>query len=257
MKTQKFRSEPARNQEEVRSRMEALLGKKALEEINDSWILLVGAGVGGTYVAYDLARKGYNLKICDGDKVRSANLGTQKYGEKDLGKNKAVVAARNSTQRSSLPIEAVGIPYTFDEAVKKGSDVKADVVVAFTDSFLSRFEVSEHFYQGRPVISAGLGESGTWGWAFIQEPGGACLRCCLPEVDPNKASGCFGLTIDSVKLTSSLVTYGVDTLVLDQSFRKRDWNYRKVDLSGFSASTDEMKQVKRKESCELCRSFKE
>lgn len=257
MKIQKFRSDPPDRQGQVRSRMETLLGKDALDEINDTWVLIVGAGVGGTYVAYDLARKGYNLKICDGDVVRPANLGTQKYGEKDLGENKAIVAARNSTERTSLPVEAIGIPYMFDEAVKEKIDLNVDVVVAFTDSFLSRFEVSEYFYQKRPVISAGLGESGTWGWTFVQEPGEACLRCCFPKVDLNKTAGCTGLTGDSAKLTSSLVTYGVDTLVLDHKFRKRDWNYRKVDLSGFSASPDELNQVEKKEGCELCGSIKE
>jgi molybdopterin/thiamine biosynthesis adenylyltransferase len=182
LKFQKFRSDPPDQQGQVRSRMETLLGKDALDKINGTWILIVGAGVGGTYVAYDLARKGYNLKICDGDKVKLANLGTQKYGEKDLGENKAVVAAKHSTKRTSLSVKAIGIPYVFAEAVRKKIDLNADVVIAFTDSFLSRFEVSEYFYQERPVISAGLGESGTWGWNFVQEPGEACLRCCFCNV---------------------------------------------------------------------------
>lgn len=236
--------------------METLLGEKALEEISQSWVLIVGAGVGGTYVAYDLARKGYNLKLCDGDGVELANLGIQKYGREDLGDSKAVAAAKHSVERSSLSMEAIGIPYMFSEAVSREIDLSADVVVAFTDSFLSRFEVSEYFYRERPVVFAGLGESGTWGWTFIQEPGEACLRCCLPEADPHKTAGCSGLTVDSVKLTSSLVTYGVGTLVLDQSFRKRDWNYRKIDLSGFSATPDEIQHVKKKEGCNLCSNIK-
>lgn len=236
--------------------METLLGEKALAEINQSWVLIVGAGVGGTYVAYDLARKGYNLKICDADNVELANLGTQKYGLEDLGSNKSKAAARYSVERSSLPMEAVSIPYMFSEAANNSVDLSADVVVAFTDSFLSRFEVSEYYYQEKPVVFAGLGDSGTWGWVFVQEPGYACLRCCLPDVDPNQTGSCTGLTVDSVKLTSSLVTYAVDSLAVDHEYRKRNWNYRKIDLSGYSASPGQLTQVKRRNNCELCGQFK-
>ena len=256
MKTQEFSSNFPENQQKVRARMETMLGAEALEKISDTWVLLVGAGVGGTYVAHDLARKGYKLKICDGDEVRKENLGTQKYEKQDLGRNKAIATAERSTKKTSLSVKTIGIPYMFSEAVKKGINLEADIVIVFTDSFLSRFEVSEYFYKEKPVVSAGLGESGTWGWTFIQEPNKACLRCCFPEVDPNKTAGCTGLTIDTAKLVSSLVTYAVDTLVLDHENRKRDWNYRKIDLSGFSASSDVRKNLERKENCELCNRFR-
>ncbi|MBS3787565.1 ThiF family adenylyltransferase [Candidatus Bipolaricaulota bacterium] len=225
--------------------------------MGETWVLLVGAGVGGTYVAHNLARKCYNLNVCDGDEVRTENLGTQKYGKEDVGRSKAIVTAEYSAKRTSLPVKTVGVPYMFSEAVKKGINLEANIVIAFTDSFLSRFEVSEYFYEEKPVVSAGLGESGTWGWAFIQKPEKACLRCCFPEVNPNKTAGCTGLTIDSVKLTSSLVTYAVDTLVLDHYYRERSWNYRKIDLSGFCACPDEKVKIKRSEECGLCGNFKE
>lgn len=252
MNLKKFESNPARKQRKVRSRMETLLGEKALDKINQSWVLIVGAGVGGTYVAHDLARKGYNLKICDGDKVELANLGTQKYVKKDLGKNKAVATAKHSVEKTSLHTKTVGIPYMFSQAVNKGIDLFADVVVCFTDSFLSRFEVAEYFYEVRPVVFAGLGESGTWGWSFVQKPYKACLRCFFPDVDPNLNGSCSGLSIDSVKLTSSLVTYAVDSLILNHKFRKRKWNYREIDLSGYSASYDRIKKIERRKDCELC-----
>ena len=256
MKTQECSSKFLEDQHKVRTRMETLLGTEALDKISETWVLLVGAGVGGTDVAHDLARKGYNLKICDGDEVRKENLGTQKYRKQDLDRNKAIVTVERSTKRTSLPVKTVGIPCMFSEAVKREVNLEVDLVVAFTDSFLSRFEVSEYFYKEKTVVSVGLGESGTWGWAFVQEPSKACLRCCFPRVTPNKTAGCTGLTVDTAKLTSSLVTYAVDTLVLDHDYRKRSWSYRKIGLSGFSASSDVSINMESREDCELCNRFR-
>jgi molybdopterin-synthase adenylyltransferase len=105
-------------------------------------LTLCGAGALGSHLADNLARQGVkNLRVIDRDRVEEHNVGTQLYGESDIGAWK-VEALRNRLFRAvGIEIDAIGKDLSERNArtLLKGSGV---VIDAF-DNAASRRLVQE------------------------------------------------------------------------------------------------------------------
>ena len=118
-------------------------GADVLAELRDVQVVLCGAGAVGSNLADNLARQGFaKLRVIDHDRIEEHNVGTQLYGESEVGVWK-VEALRNRLFRATgVEIEAVrtlGVPclhvglfedyceVLWDEGYRVPRDVAGDV----------------------------------------------------------------------------------------------------------------------------------
>jgi len=100
-------------------------------------ITLCGAGALGSLLADNLARQGFSQwKVIDRDRIEEHNVGTQLYGESEVGAWKVEVLRNRLFRAVGVEIEAVAKELTARNAVTllKGSGVVIDTF----DSFASR-----------------------------------------------------------------------------------------------------------------------
>ena len=100
-------------------------------------ITLCGAGALGSLLADNLARQGFSQwKVIDRDRIEEHNVGTQLYGESEVGAWKVEVLRNRLFRAVGVEIEAVAKELTERNAVTllKGSGVVIDTF----DSFASR-----------------------------------------------------------------------------------------------------------------------
>src|SRR5205085_9356899 len=109
-------------------------GAEKLAKLRDVQIVLCGAGALGSNLADNLARQGFSrLRVIDHDRVEEHNVGTQLYGESEVGVWK-VDALRNRLFRAAgVEVDAVRKDLTAQTApaLLKGAGV---VVDAFDNS---------------------------------------------------------------------------------------------------------------------------
>jgi molybdopterin-synthase adenylyltransferase len=95
-------------------------------------IALCGAGALGSLLADNLARQGFRLqKVIDRDRVEEHNVGTQLYGETDVGACKVEVLRGRLFRNVGVEIEAVARELTERNArtlLKGAGWCKSDVV---------------------------------------------------------------------------------------------------------------------------------
>jgi hypothetical protein len=117
-------------------------GADKLAKLRDVQVVLCGAGALGSILADNLARQGFaRLRVIDRDRVEAHNVGTQLYGDSDVGVWK-VEALRNRLFRAcSVEIEAVRKELTGANARTLLKD--AAVVIDAFDNSASRRAVQE------------------------------------------------------------------------------------------------------------------
>lgn len=133
-------------------------GADRLAQLRDLPLVLCGAGALGSHLADNLARQGFStLRVIDRDRVEEHNVGTQLYGESDVGVWK-VEALRNRLFRAvGVEIEGVRKELTAQAAptLLKG----AGVVIDSFDNAASRQLVQDHCRAaGLPCLHVGLFE---------------------------------------------------------------------------------------------------
>ena len=131
-------------------------GSEPMRRLEAIPITLCGAGALGSLLADNLARQGFPLsKVIDRDRVEEHNVGTQLYGESEVGTWK-VEALRNRLFRTvGHEIESVAKEVTDRNArgLLKGSGL---IVDAF-DNAAARQIVQDHCRsEGRPCLHVGL-----------------------------------------------------------------------------------------------------
>jgi adenylyltransferase/sulfurtransferase len=214
-------------------------------------VLLIGAGGLGGEVGEGLARKGVGaLLILDPDRVQLSNLNRQLFYEEDLYQNKAIALAKNLAREATSRTCITAYPLSFEDAVRKGVDPDADVVVCGVDSNRTRLNVSSHFLAGRPVVFLGVDEIADHGYVFVQEQDGPCFACLFPHaLEDATRNQCakVGAVKDILKVVAGIALYAVDSLLMG---RKRAWNFKESTLAGFAP--DVSRQIGRRDNCPVC-----
>ena len=133
-------------------------GAERLARLRDLRVVLCGAGALGSNLADNLARQGFaSLRAVDHDRVEEHNVGTQLYGESEVGVWK-VEALRNRLFRATgVELDAVRKELTAQNAAAllKG----AGLIVDAFDNAASRALVQQAARAaGAPCLHAGLFE---------------------------------------------------------------------------------------------------
>ena len=104
-------------------------GADILAKLRDVQVVLCGAGAVGSNLADNLARQGFSkLRVIDHDRIEEHNVGTQLYGESEVGVWK-VEALRNRLFRATgVEIDGVRKEMTAQnaQALLKGAGVVVD-----------------------------------------------------------------------------------------------------------------------------------
>ena len=175
------------------------LGREADGALRSKRVAVLGLGALGSVTASWLARAGVgHLTLLDRDLVEASNLQRQiLYGEGDLGRPKAEVAARRLAEaNSTIEVRPVVADLTSGNAreLLAGFDLLCDG----TDNFEARFLVNDMaILTGTPWIYAGAigGEGVVWP---LHPPRTPCLRCLLEgppaagDVDTCDSTGVLG-----------------------------------------------------------------
>jgi molybdopterin/thiamine biosynthesis adenylyltransferase len=119
-------------------------------------VTICGAGALGSNLADTLARQGFGrLRVIDRDRVEEHNVGTQTYGEGDVGAWKVEVLRGQLFRAAGIEIEAINKELTDRTAPRFLKDT--DVVIDLFDNSTSRGLVKEHCTQaGIDCLHAGL-----------------------------------------------------------------------------------------------------
>jgi molybdopterin/thiamine biosynthesis adenylyltransferase len=133
-------------------------GADVLAKLRDVQVVLCGAGAVGSNLADNLARQGFaKLRVIDHDRIEEHNVGTQLYGESEIGVWK-VEALRNRLFRATgVEIDGVRKEMTAQSAqsLLKGAGV---VVDTFDNSAARGFVQQAVRALGAPCLHVGLFE---------------------------------------------------------------------------------------------------
>ena len=163
---------------------------------------VVGCGGLGSWVALGLARLGIRkLTLIDPDAFDRTNAPRQLMFGVDVGRPKAHALSANLVGHMTNPgiLRAMAMP--FDEAVFRLENV--DALVVGVDNNRTRLETATFGIKWEvPVVFAMLSRDGSRCQAFLQTPGGPCLLCVLPNLDPESSAPCAAASIASCYLAA-------------------------------------------------------
>jgi molybdopterin/thiamine biosynthesis adenylyltransferase len=109
-------------------------GPDALASLAGARLTVCGAGALGSHLADNLVRQGVkSLRVIDHDKVETHNVGTQLYGDADVGGRKADVLKNRLFRTCGVEIDAVA---------KELTDRTADKLLAGAGLVIDSFDTS-------------------------------------------------------------------------------------------------------------------
>jgi molybdopterin/thiamine biosynthesis adenylyltransferase len=119
-------------------------------------LTLCGAGALGSQLADNLARQGFqHLRVIDRDRVEEHNVGTQLYGESEIGGWKVEVLRQRLFRATGVEIDAVRKELT--DRTARGLLEGAGLVLDTFDNSASRQLVQQHCRaSGLPCLHVGL-----------------------------------------------------------------------------------------------------
>jgi molybdopterin/thiamine biosynthesis adenylyltransferase/rhodanese-related sulfurtransferase len=158
-----------------------------------SRVLVVGAGGLGSPVILYLAAAGVGtIGIADDDRVEASNLHRQVvHDARSLGESKAASAARRARDLNP-DIDAVSITTRVDDSnVYELLDATWDVIVDCSDSFATRYLLSDAAVaRSIPVVHGSIYRTDGQ-VAVLAPPHGPCYRCLYPvQASPALAPSC-------------------------------------------------------------------
>lgn len=233
----------------VADRQERVPGfdQKAIENLT---VAMIGAGGVGTEVGEALVRKGIGgLIIFDHDEVELSNLNRQKFYKADLYRNKAFCLAKNLREEGAMGTILIPHRTRFQEAVEDGA-LSSDVIICGADNNPTRaFATRYCLEKNLPAIFTGVSLDADHGYVMVQEPGGPCWGCALPDAAVDAEEPCPGSPAVKgvLKLMGAVISYTVDSLFMDRS---RKWNYREIYLA--DPEFDRGGMVNKKKDCPIC-----
>lgn len=142
-------------------------GVDALARLADIRLTLCGVGALGSHLADNLARQGFrSLRLIDRDRVEEHNIGTQLYGEADIGARKAEALRNHIFRATGIEVEAVAKELGERNArmLLKGADVLLDTF----DNSTSR-RLVQQYCRGERVRCLHVGLSADYAEAIWDE----------------------------------------------------------------------------------------
>lgn len=158
-----------------------LVGEEGQKRLLEASVCIAGAGGLGCPVSLYLAAAGIGyLRIVDCDIVSRSNLNRQVlYGERDIGKSKAGVAAEKvRSLNPDIMVEPVEV-FLSGDTVSTVTD-GVDLIVDALDNYPARYLLNKiALEKGIPLVHAAV--TGYFGQMLTVLPGrSACLRCAVP-----------------------------------------------------------------------------
>ena len=157
------------------------------EKLNQSSVLIVGAGGLGSPVALYLAASGIgNLIICDGDQVDLTNLQRQIIHDSASIGSAKVLSAKQSLARINPEVNVVTIQEQVDAKKLLQLTAEVDAVVDASDNFNTRYHINQAcVIHKKPLISGAAvrfdGQVSVFDLRYANSP---CYHCLYP-VDGN------------------------------------------------------------------------
>ena len=159
------------------------IGKEGQRKLQNSGVLLVGAGGLGSAVAYYLAAAGVGtINIIDGDNVEVTNLNRQiLHNTTRIGENKALSAKKTlEIFNPDIKILACQGQLTYDYAAEIIQ--KYDCLVDCTDNFPARYLINQIALDfKKPFFYGAVSEYEGQIMTILPEKG-PCYRCLYPSV---------------------------------------------------------------------------
>jgi len=118
-------------------------GADEVSRLTGQTLTVCGAGALGSLLADNLARQGFkHLRVIDRDRVEEHNVGTQLYGESDVGAWKVEVLRQRLFRATGVEIDA--LRKELDDRTAKSLLHDGGLVVDTFDNSASRRLVQEH-----------------------------------------------------------------------------------------------------------------
>jgi molybdopterin/thiamine biosynthesis adenylyltransferase len=163
------------------------VGIAGQEKIKNARVLVIGAGGKGTSVLQSLSAAGVGtLGIADNMLVEENILPRQNlYGEKDLGKQKAIISAQRLSESGCSSV------FTLHNICLMETNIlniiaPYDMLVDATDNFPAHYMINDAAtISGKPFIYGSVNHNTGFVTAF-NLPGGPSLRCLYPNWPRNK-----------------------------------------------------------------------
>lgn len=195
-------------------------------------MLCIGAGGLISHIAPSLVRKGVGeIIFLDDDEVEPSNLNRQRFYEKDVGANKAIVLAQNPQAECIVATSIIGYATRLQEAVERGISLGCDLAICGVDNNPTRASASRYFRNlGVPVIFTAVSTDANHGYVFVQGLDGPCFACLHPDAVTDGRYPCPGTPaiVDILQVVGALAVYAVDSCLMS---RARSWNYRRLSLA--------------------------
>jgi molybdopterin/thiamine biosynthesis adenylyltransferase len=133
-------------------------GEDALAKLSMLRVAICGAGALGSNLAETLVRQGVSrLRLIDHDRVEEHNIGTQTYGQSDIGQPKADALRKHLFRIASVEADAARKELTADNVKTLLKDVDL-VVDCFDNTAARRLVQTRARTTGVPTLHAGLFE---------------------------------------------------------------------------------------------------
>jgi len=236
----------ARNQAESATDRQERIKWWSQDLLRNTKIMVVGAGAIGNEVAKNLALLGvgYTL-IADFDEIEISNLSrTALFRREDLGKRKAVVAARRAQE---INVEPAAVVEAFDGDVVwdlgLGVYRRMDLILGCLDNIEARLAVNRAcMAAGKPFLDGGIRELA--GSVYVFAPPFDCCFNCTTTQRERQAAGkrydsCFQTLkqgysegkMANVQITSALIA----AILVEQAIK---WLHGRLKTSGIRIQYD-------------------
>jgi len=165
------------------------IGMAGQEKIKNARVLVIGAGGKGTSVLQSLSAAGVGtLGIADNMLVEENILPRQNlYGEKDLGKQKAIISAQRLSESGSSSVFTLHNICLLETNIL-GIIAPYDLLVDATDNFPAHYMINDAaIISGKPCVYGSVNHNSGIVSAFSL-PGGTSFRCLYPQRPRSKSS---------------------------------------------------------------------
>lgn len=214
--------------------------------LSEAHVAVIGCGGLGSWIALSLARLGVgHLTLIDPDRFDRTNAPRQLMFPDDFGKPKSHALARNILSHMTQGgIITAGSTYIEDVLVTSNSSVDAvDALVVGVDNNKARLTAAAWALRHRiPAVFVMLSRDGLRSQVFLQRPGGPCLSCVLPDLDPERAAPCAAASIASCYLAAAHAVHMCTSSVM--GVMVPEW--RETSLDG---TTERVARPSRRRTC--------